>query len=187
MSFIVSYSGHNICVSRSDCDSLFTLSTCVESGLGLPVCLQRLEWNGKNLTEERFEQLEQNDIFVKVSVKGGLKGGKGGFGSLLKGGGNFSGQRTVNFDACRDLNGRRLRNVNDAKRLSEWLSQDHAIDYKTMVEEFKAIKNGTHIDRRKCRYGVKCRFREYCRDSHPDDFKPQEVKKDEDSISQYDS
>ncbi|KAI9090984.1 Sde2 N-terminal domain-containing protein [Phlyctochytrium arcticum] len=46
-----------------------------------------------------------------------LPGGKGGFGSMLRAqGGKMASQKTTNFEACRDLQGRRLKTVNDAKR-----------------------------------------------------------------------
>jgi len=50
-----------------------------------------------------------------------LDGGKGGFGSLLRGGNTRVGQKkTTNFDACRDLNGRRIRHASNEQRLAEW-------------------------------------------------------------------
>ena len=45
-----------------------------------------------------------------------LLGGKGGFGALLRSGAR--GSQTENFDACRDLSGRRLRHVNADKQLA---------------------------------------------------------------------
>jgi hypothetical protein len=48
-----------------------------------------------------------------------LLGGKGGFGSLLKRQPAVK-KRTNNFDACRDLSGRRLRHVNQEKMLIEF-------------------------------------------------------------------
>ena len=45
-----------------------------------------------------------------------LLGGKGGFGALLRSGAR--GSKTENFDACRDLSGRRLRHVNADKQLA---------------------------------------------------------------------
>ncbi|KAF7726776.1 hypothetical protein EC973_008464 [Apophysomyces ossiformis] len=51
-----------------------------------------------------------------------LRGGKGGFGSMLRAqGGRMNAQKTTNFEACRDLQGRRIRTVNEAKRLQEEL------------------------------------------------------------------
>ncbi|KAG5189946.1 SPRY domain-containing protein [Tribonema minus] len=45
---------------------------------------------------------------------GGLKGGKGGFGAMLRAAAKQAGNKaTRDFGACRDLQGRRLRHVND--------------------------------------------------------------------------
>lgn len=60
-------------------------------------------------------------MFPSVRLLLRLKGGKGGFGSLLRGAATKAGQKkTNNFDACRDMSGRRLRHVNAEKRLEEW-------------------------------------------------------------------
>uniref|UniRef100_A0A7S2RN75 Uncharacterized protein n=1 Tax=Mucochytrium quahogii TaxID=96639 RepID=A0A7S2RN75_9STRA len=54
-------------------------------------------------------------------ASGGLLGGKGGFGQQLRQEGKSkSGKGTTNFGACRDLNGRRLRHVNNEIRLKMW-------------------------------------------------------------------
>ena len=52
-----------------------------------------------------------------------LPGGKGGFGSMLRsqGGKMSSGARNSNNDSCRDLNGRRLGVIKEAKKLAEYL------------------------------------------------------------------
>jgi Replication stress response SDE2 C-terminal/Silencing defective 2 N-terminal ubiquitin domain/SPRY domain len=50
----------------------------------------------------------------RVRVISGIRGGKGGFGTLLKGQAKQAGAvTTVNFGACRDLQGRRLQQVNE--------------------------------------------------------------------------
>eukprot|EP00227_Mantoniella_beaufortii_P005218 CAMPEP_0197613332 /NCGR_PEP_ID=MMETSP1326-20131121/58963_1 /TAXON_ID=1155430 /ORGANISM="Genus nov. species nov., Strain RCC2288" /LENGTH=325 /DNA_ID=CAMNT_0043182191 /DNA_START=197 /DNA_END=1171 /DNA_ORIENTATION=- len=54
-----------------------------------------------------------------------LVGGKGGFGSLLRGAAK-SAKTTTNFDACRDLSGRRLRHVNGERKIIEYAK--HAED-----------------------------------------------------------
>ncbi|CAH1263596.1 SDE2 [Branchiostoma lanceolatum] len=51
-----------------------------------------------------------------------LVGGKGGFGSMLRAIGAQI-EKTTNHEACRDLSGRRMRDVNDEKRLQEWLGK----------------------------------------------------------------
>lgn len=48
-----------------------------------------------------------------------LCGGKGGFGALLRGQGR-DGKITDNFDAMRDLSGRRVRHVEAEKKLKQW-------------------------------------------------------------------
>ena len=47
-----------------------------------------------------------------------VAGGKGGFGSLLRGAGT-SGAATTNQDACRDLSGRRIRHVEAERKIRE--------------------------------------------------------------------
>ncbi|XP_061627043.1 splicing regulator SDE2 [Phyllopteryx taeniolatus] len=51
-----------------------------------------------------------------------LLGGKGGFGSMLRALGAQI-EKTTNREACRDLSGRRLRDVNHEKEMGEWLKQ----------------------------------------------------------------
>ncbi|KAG8897052.1 hypothetical protein FRB99_008483 [Tulasnella sp. 403] len=56
-----------------------------------------------------------------------LLGGKGGFGSQLRAaGGRMSSQKTSNNDSCRDLNGRRLSTVKEAKKLAQYLEEEPA-------------------------------------------------------------
>ncbi|XP_077460914.1 splicing regulator SDE2 [Stigmatopora argus] len=51
-----------------------------------------------------------------------LPGGKGGFGSMLRALGAQI-EKTTNREACRDLSGRRLRDVNHEKEMAEWLKR----------------------------------------------------------------
>ncbi|KAI9275743.1 Sde2 N-terminal domain-containing protein [Phascolomyces articulosus] len=71
---------------------------------------------GRILTDDdlMFNQQEETAIF-NMSLR--LLGGKGGFGSMLRAqGGRMNAQKTTNFEACRDLQGRRIRTVNEAKK-----------------------------------------------------------------------
>lgn len=66
-----------------------------------------------------------------------LRGGKGGFGSLLRGAATKAGQKkTNNFDACRDMSGRRLRHVNAEKKLEEWMAEAEERKLEKMAEEY---------------------------------------------------
>jgi hypothetical protein len=59
--------------------------------------------------------------FCDIRVKSCIRGGKGGFGTLLKGQSRQAGAKlTTDFGACRDLQGRRLRHVNDEIKLRKW-------------------------------------------------------------------
>jgi len=74
-----------------------------------------------------------------------ILGGKGGFGTLLKGQSKQAGARqTTDFGACRDLNGRRLRHVNDEIKLRKWrenmarrMKSGSEIDVEAEIEALK--------------------------------------------------
>ena len=56
----------------------------------------------------------KNPLFIDVNLR--LKGGKGGYGSLLRAQGNkMSSRKSTNFESCRDLEGRRLRTVHQTQ------------------------------------------------------------------------
>ena len=56
-----------------------------------------------------------HDISLQLLPR--LLGGKGGFGSQLRAaGGRMSSQKTSNNDSCRDLTGRRLSTIKEAKK-----------------------------------------------------------------------
>lgn len=57
---------------------------------------------------------------VRVHLR--MLGGKGGFGSMLRAIGAQI-EKTTNREACRDLSGRRLRDINEEKRMKEWLEK----------------------------------------------------------------
>ncbi|KII89639.1 hypothetical protein PLICRDRAFT_107939 [Plicaturopsis crispa FD-325 SS-3] len=64
---------------------------------------------------------------VSLRLTPRLRGGKGGFGSQLRAaGGRMSSQKTSNNDSCRDLSGRRLSTIKDAKKLAEYLENEPA-------------------------------------------------------------
>ncbi|KAK4323703.1 hypothetical protein Pmani_005634 [Petrolisthes manimaculis] len=72
-----------------------------------------------------------------------LCGGKGGFGSMLRAIGAQI-EKTTNREACRDLSGRRLRDINEEKRLKDFISKK-AEREREMLErkkqKFLALKN----------------------------------------------
>jgi hypothetical protein len=68
--------------------------------------------------------VQQNDVYLRgyATVIPKLPGGKGGFGSMLRAIGAQI-EKTTNREACRDLSGRRLRDINEEKRLRAWLEK----------------------------------------------------------------
>lgn len=93
--------------------------------------------------------------YISVRVISSLRGGKGGFGSLLKSQSRQAGAKaTTNFGACRDLQGRRLRHVNDniaAQNFAEWqekidagqATEDDMV--KALVEQTSSGIPGWHL------------------------------------------
>lgn len=64
-----------------------------------------------------------------------LRGGKGGFGSQLRAaGGRMSSQKTSNNDSCRDLSGRRLSTIKEAKKCVI-LAVEHNVISLTIVSQ----------------------------------------------------
>lgn len=60
---------------------------------------------------------EHGSNLVTFRLSPRLVGGKGGFGSQLRAaGGRMSSQKTNNNDSCRDLSGRRLSTIKEAKK-----------------------------------------------------------------------
>lgn len=63
------------------------------------------------------DELVNNEIY-RFNFK--LLGGKGGFGSMLRALGSQI-EKTTNNEACRDLSGRRMRDVNNETKMMEWV------------------------------------------------------------------
>ena len=88
----------------------------------LPAEHMRLILAGRQLCDENNLHELNVERHCTVHVVHSLRGGKGGFGAMLRTAG-ARGVKTTNFDACRDLNGRRLRHVNAEAALREWDSK----------------------------------------------------------------
>ncbi|XP_077341976.1 splicing regulator SDE2 [Lithobates pipiens] len=84
------------------------------SSLGISCCDFYVTCNGQRVS--RDEALQNGFTY---SVEPRLCGGKGGFGSMLRALGAQI-EKTTNREACRDLSGRRLRDVNHEKAMAEW-------------------------------------------------------------------
>ncbi|KAI3906536.1 hypothetical protein MKW98_009444 [Papaver atlanticum] len=105
----------------------------------IPQNQQRLVTGTKQIHDETLIKIPDKDgsTFFTINLLGRLLGGKGGFGSLLRGAGTKAGQKkTDNFDACRDMSGRRLRHVNAEKKLEEWKAEEEERKLEKVAEDF---------------------------------------------------
>ncbi|KAL0712448.1 hypothetical protein Bca4012_019426 [Brassica carinata] len=99
----------------------------------IPIHQQRLIHGGHQISDGSAVSLSDSTVNLVLS----LRGGKGGFGSLLRGAATKAGQKkTNNFDACRDMSGRRLRHVNAEKRLEEWKEGEEERRLEKLAHEF---------------------------------------------------
>ncbi|CAI0442134.1 unnamed protein product [Linum tenue] len=99
----------------------------------IPVQSQRLVSGGRQLDDDSVVSTPECSVQLLL----GLRGGKGGFGSLLRGAATKAGQKkTNNFDACRDMSGRRLRHVNAEKRLEEWKAGEAERRLEKVADDF---------------------------------------------------
>lgn len=85
--------------------------------------------NGKILQNE-FIETEEIQLVLKIY------GGKGGFGSMLRAIGAQI-EKTTNREACRDLSGRRLRDINEEKRLKNWIEKKKNEERENPDEKFQ--------------------------------------------------
>ena len=93
-------------------------------------------WNKELKDSLELSTLNLHDIF---NLKVRIVGGKGGFGATMRSQ-KPKNPMTTNFDACRDLSGRRLRNVNAIRQLEEW-QKKKTEEEKKIEEEVKDYQN----------------------------------------------
>lgn len=128
---IVRCGGEVLCVDVVGCAWGAAVSSAL-AARGLPPPMVRLKCGGREVSGreerpggtwgmERAGDVDGDVAVVEAQMR--LLGGKGGFGSLLRGGNGQVVKKTTNFNACRDLSGRRIRHVNQEKQLKEWYQQ----------------------------------------------------------------
>ncbi|KAJ2908408.1 hypothetical protein GGI21_002916 [Coemansia aciculifera] len=78
-----------------------------------------------------------------MSLRGRVLGGKGGFGSMLRSQGNkASANKPANYDSCRDLYGRRLRTLREAKTIVDRLEAEDEAKKEAAERRRKKIADG---------------------------------------------
>ncbi|KAL7522940.1 hypothetical protein ACHAWX_007676 [Stephanocyclus meneghinianus] len=135
----------------SDQDVLNSLS--IETGWPASMlCLQNaprklIPSNSITLEPSRVTIHQHPPLNAKIHPRHtSIQGGKGGFGTLLKGQSKQAGARTtLDFGACRDLSGRRLRHVNDEIKLRKFRALQEARERGEVVDELEALKTESGI------------------------------------------
>ena len=91
------------------------IAVYMQNAVGIPAGIQRLIFGGRQLLDELSLRDSSVEADATLHLVLRLRGGKGGFGALLRGAGRAA--QSDNQDAMRDLSGRRLRHVNADKKL----------------------------------------------------------------------
>ncbi|EAT34500.1 AAEL013265-PA [Aedes aegypti] len=111
------HNNHSIWLAEADI-SEEKLHQILERKTGLHPSEYYLTYNGKRFDPEQIHFWGP----VPLRLVERLPGGKGGFGSMLRAIGAQI-EKTTNREACRDLSGRRLRDINEEKRLKAYLDK----------------------------------------------------------------
>ncbi|KAG0052161.1 hypothetical protein BGZ83_002934 [Gryganskiella cystojenkinii] len=156
--------------------TVFDLQCRLEDMLHIPLEDQRIQTSGGlpllSSLEDSQQQESHGDVplfpsttstsslrYLSLSLR--MNGGKGGFGSMLRaaGGRMNASKGPTNTDACRDLSGRRIKTVNDAKKMAEYLQKEperekakrdslkRKIEEKLEVAERQTTKSRKLLDR----------------------------------------
>ncbi len=112
----------------------------------------RVVYGGRLLTDDKPLRDYGIETDSTLHLVGQLLGGKGGFGSLLRGAGRAI--LTDNVDACRDLSGRRLRQANAEKRLAEWAAEARERELEKVA--LKHVKEQQKATQKEARAQVCC-------------------------------
>lgn len=140
VNLLVEFQDASLCISPCPVD-LRSLEAVICGRAGLPCCFPLLlAVAGRPLDDTSYASMLSlgTDVAVRASLKGGLLGGKGGFGANLRSAGRSGQQPTSqNFNMCRDLSGRRLGTVNNELRLRKWLSPEEEARRKKLGDSYE--------------------------------------------------
>src|SRR5271163_3379222 len=93
-------------------------------------------------TLQTLQNVPSDPIFLHLSLR--LPGGKGGFGSQLRAQGGRMASRKKrgqqDKSACRDLSGRRIKAVEQAKELAEYISKAPGLERKAREEKRRKLE-----------------------------------------------
>lgn len=144
-----------------DINDMNTKTTLIEFCLNI-FGISSLQINNLQTTICGFP-IDKLDICI-VHINGRLLGGKGGFGSQLRAqGGRMSKKKSTNIDSCRNLQGRRIRDVNQETKLIEFMAKAPELKRKAEEDLQKKIDQSLNPEPKK-RYFTDISYIEQSRD-----------------------
>lgn len=108
------------CFQMNDtpCISANCVAAALSSAISLPrSCFVLISRGHVVSDDDLIAERGDESAFMEMRICRALPGGKGGFGANLRGGN--AANKTTNFGACRDLSGRRLRDVREERALPD--------------------------------------------------------------------
>lgn len=136
----VRWNGHTFTFTVDHRHSIDSLKENIYKVLGIPINDQLLKCHSLNHWQR------ESQIFVDLNLR--LVGGKGGYGYLLRSGSSgIKKKKSSNYSSCRNLDGRRIRDVELMEQLSkQQKSEDpNKIDLGDEVEEEEIVEYETQL------------------------------------------
>ena len=127
------FTGPSVVLEVSRDDRVSSVKLALEGRTGIPSQHQRLLFCSRSLNDELSVRECSCSHGSTLQLVGRLLGGKGGFGSQLRS--SRTAVQTTNFDACRDLRGRRIQQAEAEKKLAEWKAREEERKMEQVAEK----------------------------------------------------
>ena len=98
--------------------------------------------------QQRRQRIEENQTY-QLFLKKGLRGGKGGFGTLLRSTGKKKGRNAEpNNDMCRDLKGQRYHVSENARKMEKWTKEESLREEEALALKYIEERTGEKARKR---------------------------------------
>jgi hypothetical protein len=102
----------------------------------------------KRRRRQRRQRIEENQTY-QLFLKEGLRGGKGGFGTLLRSTGKKKGRNAEpNNDMCRDLKGQRYHVSENARKMEKWTKEESVREEDALALKYIEERTGEKARKR---------------------------------------
>ena len=102
----------------------------------------------KRRRRQRRQRIEENQTY-QLFLKEGLRGGKGGFGTLLRSTGKKKGRNAEpNNDMCRDLKGQRYHVSENARKMEKWTKEESLREEEALALKYIEERTGEKARKR---------------------------------------